>query len=131
MIVWIIVLGVVLLGLIAVLAMAFARVNPTFLYIITIVMALLLLFVEIVMLGKSLYRQQWIMPLYIVITSIIAIVIGIAIMTGGNNGYKGRRPVKVEPVDNGRPPKTGHRASRGRTSRVDQSVSRTGRRGRR
>lgn len=131
MMVWIIVLGVVLLGLIAVLAMAFAKANPTFLYIITIVMALLLLFVEIVMLGKSLYKQQWIMPLYIVATSIVAIVLGIALMAGGNNGYKSCRQVKVESVDNGRPPRTGHRASRGRTSRVSQRASRVGRRGRR
>lgn len=130
MIVWIILLGFVLLGLIAVLAMAFAKVNPTLLYIITIAMSLLLLFVEIVMLGKSSYKQQWIIPVYIVVTTIVSVVLGIALLSGGINGFKGRRQVRTA-ADKGRPPRTGHRASRDRASRVDNSASRARHRGRR
>ena len=87
MIILIIMLGFVLLGLIAVLAMAFAKVNPTLLYIITIAMSLLILIVEIVMLGKSLYKQQWIIPVYIVVTTIVSVVLGIALLSGGINGF--------------------------------------------
>ena len=124
-------LGFVLLGLIAVLAMAFAKVNPTLLYIITIAMSLLILIVEIVMLGKSLYKQQWIIPVYIVVTTIVSVVLGIALLSGGINGFKGRRHVRPEAVDNGRPPRTGHRASRDRASRVDKSASSARHQGRR
>lgn len=126
MIVWIIVLGVILMGLITVLAMTFTKANPTFLYVFTIVMALILLFVEIIMLSQSLYKQQGLMYVYIVATIIVAIVLGIALFAGGYSGHKGRRQARIETVNNGRPPRTGHRALR-----TGQSASRAGRRGRR
>ena len=116
MVVWNIMLVVVLIVLVVVLAMAFAKVNPCLLFIVTIAMALLLLFVEIALSHQSLYEQKWIVPIYIVVTSVVALVLVIFLLTNGRKGGKSRERVKIEPADNGsttsRSPRTGHRASR-------------------
>lgn len=138
MIAWSILLCVVLLVLIIVLVCSFVKGTQTFLYLITIAMALLLLLVEIIMLGKSLDEQHWIILVNMAVTVIVGIVLGIALLTDGNNGHKSRRQVRVETVVNdrtksrtkSRPQRTGHRASRGRATRAGNHASYTRRRGR-
>lgn len=109
-------LVVVLIVLVVVLAMAFAKVNPCLLFIVTIAMALFLLFIEIALCHQSLYGQKWIVPIYIVVTSVVALVLVISLLTNGHKGGKSRGRVTIEPADNGittsRSPRTGHRASR-------------------
>lgn len=116
MVVWNIMLVVVLIVLIAVLSMTFVKVNLSLLFIVTIAMALFLLFIEIALCLQSLYEQKWIVPIYIVVTSVVALFLGISLLTNMNKGRISRGRVKIDSVDNGittsRTPRTGHRASR-------------------
>ena len=130
MVVWNIMLVVVLVVLIGVLSMIFAKVNQSLLFIVTIVMALLLLFIEFALCHKSLYEQQWILPIYIVVTSVVALVLVISLLTNGSKDRISRGKVKIESADNdssnSRFPKTGHRAPR-----IGHRASRIGHRKRR